>query len=200
MAAQYDQNGKKRIGDIWTRQKATSDYLHHLKFEFMQFVFFGQCLYFSFNLTEWTRELFIKGGLSMTLQFLTLNTTKNQRSAAICLIVYHISQLVAFTLILSPNSRKTIDFKKRKIYHFFIGVMIWLGLMFFIIFMYFNILYADEWGVFRFASKVPRYNNLQIYWFRIEILIFPLNIIYAIGIANLYVRNRKGSTLGKLVS
>lgn len=41
VACYVDKQGTKRVGDIWTYQKSTSDYLHHLKFEFMQFVFFG---------------------------------------------------------------------------------------------------------------------------------------------------------------
>ena len=97
--------------------------------------------------------------------------------------MYHICQLIAFTLILNPNSRKDHDFKKRKIFHLTIGLLLWAMLMFFTVFLFFNIYYAEEWGVFKFASTKPRHNNLQIYWFRIEILAFPLLIIYALCVA-----------------
>lgn len=40
-----DEGGLKVLDDVWSHQKANSDFLRHLKFEFMQYGFHGSFLF-----------------------------------------------------------------------------------------------------------------------------------------------------------
>jgi len=72
IAVHYDEQGKKRVGDVWTSQKQTSDFLHHLKFELVQYAFFGQMFYLSLTMVPGFRSFMVKQNLSMSIGYIKL--------------------------------------------------------------------------------------------------------------------------------
>jgi heme/copper-type cytochrome/quinol oxidase subunit 2 len=93
--------------------------------------------------------------------------------------------------VLSPQSRKTADFRVRQIYHLLIGIIGWLTVCAYVVFIYFTIIYREEWGTYNFRSVKPKHNTILVYWFRIEILLFPFFAVYGVLVSHLYMRIRR---------
>lgn len=130
----------------------------------------------------------------MSLKYLDMTSTFHQKVSVFILMAYHLLQLVSFSLILSPHSRKTEDPARRKRYHFSIGVTMWMILCLYIVFVYQTIRFREVWGVYEFYSHSPKFNNMLIYWFRLEVLMLPIYAIYSVVVSNLYLKNRRQSS------
>jgi len=78
VAVVISSEGQRRVGDVWVESRHTDDFLHHYKFEFMQYAFFGSQLYISLILVPFFFGLLQNRHIMMGMDNFSFNVADHQ--------------------------------------------------------------------------------------------------------------------------
>lgn len=163
---------KRVIVDIWN-QKSCSDFLHYLKFEFMQYVFIGSYFFTSFILVTF-RDFFIDGNTTMLVEYTKLDY------CVMCLGIAHALQLILLT----------IKLQRRKKVKNYVRIFTMITLMFSIICLYAIATFFFLDGRIDFVNSGSM-NTRIVIWAYIELFSIPASIVYGFLGFYYYTANKK---------
>ena len=190
------QDNKLVMADVWS-QKETKDFLHHLKFEFLQFNYFVCCMLLAFEVFPWGKLFFERMFLRFVDKYFIIGVAPvgDRKAIVVLFLAIHIMQFLVMLLLVNPWNRREAKRYQKKV------VLICLQLLLVCIFISFVVVVAmifvchPEY-IFFWKYKevddtfVSDQGRLVVQWIQVEIFMIPFFVMYYIMIASTYLSKK----------